>query len=362
MTKGAGMRIGIPKEIKPLEGRVALVPEAAGELVYAGNEVYVQAGAGEKSGYPDSAYSAQGAQILPDAAALYGRTQLIVKVKEPIAPEYDLLRPEHVLFSYLHLAAVPELARVLQQKGLTAVAFETVEVKGRLPLLAPMSEIAGRLAVQIGAHLLHVPLGGRGILLGGLPGTEHGRVVVLGAGEAGGAAVAAAATLGAEVTVFARSRDSLARMCQLGQNVTALHSYHGAIAAAVQQADLLIGAVLIPGARAPQLVTRTMVRSMRPGSVIVDISVDQGGCIETIRPTDYKSPTYVEEGVIHFGVTNMPGAVPRTAAQALSGAIAPYVARLAQPDWEQDVALRAGINVQGGKILHPAVAASLPGV
>ncbi len=356
------MRIGVPKEIKPLEGRVALIPEAAGELVRAGNEVSLQAGAGEKSGYPDSSYSAQGVQILPDAAALYAHVQLIVKVKEPIAPEYDLLRPEHVLFSYLHLAAVPELARVLKQKGLTAVAFETVEVQGYLPLLAPMSEIAGRLAVQIGAQLLLAPQGGRGILLGGLPGTERGRVVVLGAGEAGGAAVAAAAALGAEVTVFARSRASLVRMRQHGPNVTALHSYQGAIATAVQQADLLIGAVLIPGTRAPQLVTREMVRSMRPGSVLVDISIDQGGCIATIRPTDYKNPTYIEEGVIHFGVTNMPGAVPRTAAQALSGAIAPYVARLAQPGWEQNAALRAGINVQGGKIVHPAVAASLPGL
>jgi alanine dehydrogenase len=356
------MRIGIPKEIKPLEGRVALVPEAAGELVRAGSELYVQAGAGEKSGYPDAAYSAQGAQILPDAPALYARAQLIVKVKEPVAPEYDLLRPEQVLFSYLHLAAVPELARVLKQKGLTALAFETVDVKGHLPLLAPMSEIAGRLAVQIGAHLLHVPLGGRGILLGGLPGTERGRVVVLGAGEAGGAAAAAAAALGAEVTVFARSRDSLVRMCQLGPNVTALHSSQGAIAAALPQADLLVGAVLIPGARAPHLVTRVMVGNMRPGSVIVDISVDQGGCIETIRPTDYTNPTYVEEGVIHFGVTNMPGAVPRTASQALSGVIAPYVARLARPGWEQDPALHAGINVRAGRLVHPAVAASLAGL
>jgi alanine dehydrogenase len=355
------MRIGIPKEIKPLEGRVALVPEATGELVRAGSEVYLQAGAGEKSGYPDNAYSAQGAHILPDAAALYGRAQLIVKVKEPIAAEYELLRPEHVLFSFLHLAAAPELTRVLKQKGLTAVAFETVEVHGHLPLLAPMSEIAGRLAVQIGAHLLHAPQGGRGVLLGGLPGTERGRVVVLGAGEAGGAAVADAAALGAEVTVFARARDSLMRMRQIGPNITALHSYQGAIAAAVQQADLLIGAVLNPGARAPHLVTRDMVRRMRPGSVIVDISVDQGGCVETIHPTDYRSPTYVEEGVIHFGVTNMPGAVPRTATQALSGAIAPYVARLARPGWEQDAALHAGINVQAGGLVHPAVTASLAG-
>jgi alanine dehydrogenase len=356
------MRIGIPQEIKPLEGRVALTPDAAGELVHAGNEVYLQAGAGKKSGYPDNAYTARGIQILPDAANLYGRAQLLVKVKEPIASEYDLLRSDHVLFSFLHLAAVPELARLLKQKGLTALAFETVEVKGHLPLLAPMSEIAGHLAVQIGTHLLQAPLGGRGILLGGLPGTERGRVVVLGAGEAGGAAVAAAAALGAEVTVFARSRDSLVRMRQLGLNVTALHSYRDAIAAAVEQADLLVGAVLIPGARAPHLVTRTMVRSMRPGTVLVDISVDQGGCIETIRPTDYTNPTYVEEGVIHFGVTNMPGAVPRTATQALSGAIAPFVARLAQPGWEQDPALYAGINVQGGRIVHPAVALSLPGL
>ena len=234
------MRIGIPQEIKPLEGRVALIPDAAGELVLAGNEVYLQAGAGEKSGYPDSAYKARGIDILPDAATLYGRAQLIVKVKEPIAPEYGLLRPEHVLFSFLHLAAVPDLARTLKQKGLTALAFETVDVQGRLPLLAPMSEIAGRLAVQIGAHLLHAPQGGRGILLGGLPGTERGRVVVLGAGEAGGAAVATAAALGADVTVFARSRDSLARMRQLGSNVTALHSYQDAMAQNIVYVSLSI--------------------------------------------------------------------------------------------------------------------------
>lgn len=356
------MRIGIPKEIKPLEGRVALLPEAVGELVRSGHEVLIQTRAGEASGYPDDAYTAHGARIAADAAALYAQATLIVKVKEPIAAEYALLRAEHVLFSYLHLAAVPELARTLMQKGLTAVAFETVEVNGRLPLLAPMSEIAGRLALQIGAHLLHRPLGGRGLLLGGLPGTERGRVVVLGAGEAGGAAVAAAAALGAEVTVLARSRDSLLRMHALGPNVTALHSSHGAIAEAVRTADLLVGAVLITGARAPHLVTRAMVESMCTGTVIVDISVDQGGCIETIRPTDYRDPTYTEAGVIHFGVTNMPGAVPRTASQALSGAISPYVARLARPDWEQDAGLRSGLNVRAGRIAHPAVAAALAGL
>jgi len=355
------MRIGIPAEVKPMEGRVALVPEAAGELVRAGHEVFVQAGAGDQSGYPDSAYDAQGIRVVADARALYDRAQLVVKVKEPIASEYELLRADHLLFSYLHLAAVPELARVLQAKGLTAVAFETVEVRGQLPLLAPMSDIAGRLAVSIGAHLLHGPMGGRGLLLGGLAGAERGRVVVLGPGEAGAAAVAAAAALGAEVTVLGLTRDSLVRMRALGANVTALHSSHGAIAEALPSADLLIGAVLIPGARAPHLVTRAMVKTMRPGSVIIDISIDQGGCIETIRPTDYRNPTYVEEGVVHFGVTNMPGAVPRTASQVLSGAIAPYVARLAQGGWEQDPGLQKGVNVQDGRITHPAVAAALAG-
>lgn len=353
------MRIGIPKEIKPLERRVALLPEACGELVHLGHEVFLESGAGVASGYPDAAYAAQGTKILPDATALYGQADLIVKVKEPVAAEYDLLRAEHVLFSYLHLAAAPELARVLQAKRLTAVAFETMEVRGHLPLLAPMSEIAGRLAVQIGTVLLHLPSGGRGLLLGGLPGTERGRVVVLGAGEAGGAAVAAAAALGADVTVLARSRTSLSRMRQLGPNVTALHSSQGTISSAVAEADLLIGAVLIPGARAPHLVTRTMLRTMRPGSVIVDISIDQGGCVESMRPTDYTQPTYVDEGVIHFGVTNMPGAVPRTASQSLSGSILPYVVRLATPGGSQDAGLQTGINVQNGKIMHPAVAAAL---
>jgi len=353
------MRVGVPKEIKPLEGRVALTPEAAGELARGGHEVFVQAGAGEQSGYPDEAYVRYGIGILADARSLYERAQLVVKVKEPIAAEYPLLRADHLLFSYLHLAAAPELARVLKNRGLTAVAFETVEVRGRLPLLAPMSEIAGRLSIQIGAHLLHQPMGGRGILLGGLAGTERGRVVVLGAGEAGGAAVETAAALGAEVTVLARSRASLARMRALGANVTALHSSHSAIAGAVRSADLVVGAVLIPGARAPHLVTRDMVRSMRPGAVIVDIAIDQGGCVETIRPTDYRNPTYIEEGVVHFGVTNMPGAVPRTASQALSGAIAPYVQRLCEPGWEQDPALQSGINVRAGEFVHPAVAAAL---
>jgi alanine dehydrogenase len=350
------MRIGIPKEIKIREGRVALIPPAAAELIRHGHEVFVQAGAGVASGYGDADYQTVGVQILPDAATLYGRAQMIVKVKEPQPAEYDLLRTDHVLFCYLHLAAVPELARELKQKRLTAVAFETVTEHGKLPLLAPMSDVAGRLAIHIGATLLHSHNGGRGVLLGGVPAGERGHVVILGAGAAGGNAAAAAADLGAQVTVFAPHRETLERMHALGPNVTALPSYAPLIEHALETADLLIGAVLIPGAKAPKIVTRAMVKRMRPGSVIIDISVDQGGCIETTRPTDYDKPTYVEEGVIHFGVTNMPGAVPRTASQALSAALAPYVLRLAQPEGLRDPVLASGINVMGGRIVHPAVA------
>jgi alanine dehydrogenase len=353
------MRIGIPKEIKPLEGRVALVPAAAGELVRQGHDVLIQAGAGEASGFSDADYVAAGVKILPDAAALYGQAQLLLKVKEPIAAEFPLLRKDHVLFSFLHLAAEPVLARTLKDIGLTAIAFETVEVAGRLPLLAPMSDIAGRIAVQIGASLLHRPQGGRGLLLGGLPAAPRGRVVVLGAGEAGGNAATLAAALGAEVTVFDRTREAMARMFALGPNVTALTAYQDSIAEAVREADLLIGAVLIPGARAPHLVSAAMIRSMRPGSVVVDISVDQGGCIETTRPTNYTQPTYVVDGVTHFAVTNMPGAVPRTASQALSAALNPFVQRLAGHGWQGDPALQAGVNVSGGRIVHPKVAEAL---
>ncbi len=349
------MRIGIPKEIKIREGRVALIPSAAGELVRHGHEMFLQAGAGVASGYADADYAALGVQIVPNASTVYERAQLLLKVKEPIASEYDLLRRDHILFSYLHLAAVPALARALMQKGLTAVAFETVEEGGRLPLLAPMSDIAGRLAVQIGATLLHSYRGGRGILLGGLPGAERGHVVVLGAGEAGGNAVAAAAALGAGVTVFARSRDSLERMQQLGPNVTALPSHADLLEQAVKDADLLVGAVLIPGARAPRLVSRALVSKMKPGSVIVDISVDQGGCIETTRPTDYDNPTYVVDGVVHFAVTNMPGAVPRTASQALSTSLLPYVLRLAAPEGLNDKTIASGVNVREGKLVYPAL-------
>lgn len=353
------MRIGIPGETVIREGRVALIPAAAAELVRRGHEVCIQSGAGLASGYADEDYRGGGVEVLADAKAVYARARMILKVKGPIAPEHDLLRPDHVLFSYLHLAANPGLASVLMQKRLTAVAFETVEEGDRLPLLAPMSEIAGRLSVQIGATLLHAHRGGRGVLLGGLPSVERGHVVVLGAGAAGGNAAAAAAALGARVTVFARRRAGLERMHAVGPNVTALPSYADLLEQAVRDADLLVGAVLIPGGRTPRLVGRELVGKMRPGSAIVDISVDQGGCIETTRPTDYDSPTYVVDGVTHFAVTNMPGAVPRTASQALSTVLLPYALRLAAPGGLADPALASGINVTEGRIAHPAVREAL---
>jgi alanine dehydrogenase len=278
-----------------------------------------------------------------------------VKVKEPIEGDLAHLRADHLLFCYLHLAANPDLTQRLRDVGLTAVAFETVEHDGLLPLLAPMSDIAGRLAVQIGSQLLHHPQGGKGLLLGGLAGAERGRVVVIGAGVAGGKSVEVAAALGAEVTVFDRNIEKLEHMRALGNNVTGLYSYSDSLERAVQTADLVIGAVLVTGARTPRLVTADMVRSMQPGSAIVDISVDQGGCIETIRPTTYAAPTYESDGVVHFGVTNMPGAVPRSASQVLSAAILPYVQRLAGADWERDDALASAVNVRGGEVVHPAL-------
>jgi alanine dehydrogenase len=353
------MRIGIPKEVKVLEGRVALVPAAAAEVLGAGHEVRLQTGAGEASGYSDAEYQALGVKIVPDAETVYADSDLIVKVKEPIKQEYDLLRADHVIFSYLHLAATPGLAKVLQQKGVTAVAWETIEERGALPLLAPMSDIAGRLAVQIGATLLHRPNGGRGLLLGGLPAGERGHVVILGAGSVGGNAAAVASQLGARVTVFARSRTSLARMHGLAPNITALPSFQALLEEAVRDADLLIGAVLIPGARAPQLVSEPMVRTMMPGSVIVDVAVDQGGCIATTRPTTHAEATFIAHGVVHYGVTNMPGAVPRTASQALSTSLVPYLLRLAGKRGLDDEVIKTGINVRDGNVVHPAVAAAL---
>lgn len=354
------MRIGIPKEVKVLEGRVGLIPAAASELVRCGHDVFIQAGAGILSGYSDDAYVKAGVKILPDAVTLYGTAQMIVKVKEPQPAEVALLRKDHLLFSYLHLAAEPQLTEALLKVGLTGVAFETVEeAGGQLPLLAPMSDIAGRIAVQAGVHYLHRPLGGKGVLLGGLPGTERGSVVIIGAGAAGGASAIMAAAMGAQVTVFDRSRDKLAAMRTLGPNVTALYPFANQIERAVLDADLVIGAVLLVGEKAPHIISAQTVRRMEPGSVIVDISVDQGGCIETTKPTTYADPVYVWEGVSHFAVTNMPGAVPKTSSQALSAALIRYTLMLAESGWEKQPALAKGVNVRNGQIIHSGLRRTL---
>ena len=351
------MRIGVPKETKTLEGRVALVPAAAGDLVKRGHEVWLEKDAGIKSGFQDEAYTALGVKIAPDAAALYEKGEMIVKVKEPIAGDLQHLRQDHLLFCYLHLAAEPELTKKLLDIGLTGVAFETVELpNGDLPLLAPMSIVAGKIGTQVGTHLLHQPMGGKGKLLGGLPSTERGNVVVFGAGKAGGASAALAASAGANVTVFEMRQDRMDEMMRLGSNVTALYPYHDVVARAVAAADLVVGAVLVTGAKAPHVVTREMLKGMEPGSVLVDIAIDQGGCFETSRPTNWKEPTYVEEGVTHFCVTNMPGAVPQTSSQAICAAILPWVNKLAAGgDWRGNQALVRGINVEGGKLVHPAL-------
>lgn len=349
------MKIGIPTEIKPMEARIALVPGAVAELVQAGHKVFVQAGAGVHSGYPDEDYRKSGATIVSDAATLFSEAELVVKVKEPVEGDLALLQPHHLLFCYLHLAPNPALTRRLCDIGLTAVAFETVNEQGALPLLAPMSEIAGRVAVQAGVHYLHRSMGGKGLLLGGVPGAENGRVVVIGAGVAGLNAARSAAALGAYVITFDRSPEALRRAEAIAPNISGRFAYQDSIAEAVAQADMVIGAVLIPGAKAPRLVTRPMVQAMPDGGFIADISIDQGGCIETIRATDYRNPVYLEEGIWHMGVTNMPGAVPRTASQALSGAILPYVKKLAGGDWRTYPALAQGINVAAGQVVHPAL-------
>jgi alanine dehydrogenase len=350
------MRIGVPKETKTLEGRVALVPAAAGDLVKRGHEVWVEQDAGIKSGFKDTDYTRLGVKIAPDAASLYEKGELIVKVKEPIEGDLALLRKDHLLFCYLHLAPLPVLTKRLLDIGLTGIAFETVELpNGDLPLLAPMSIIAGKIAIQVGTHLLHQPMGGKGKLLGGLPSTERGKVVVFGAGAAGGHSAALAAAGGANVVVFEKRQDRMDEMMRLGNNVTALYPYDEVVAREVASADLVVGAVLVTGAVAPHVLTRQMIAAMEPGSVVVDISIDQGGCFETSRPTTWKEPTYIEEGVIHFAVTNMPGAVPQTSSQAICAAILPWVTKLASGTWRDSVPLVRGINIEGGKIVHPAL-------
>lgn len=355
------MEIGIPREIKILEGRIALTPEAIRELVNRGHQVFIEQNAGVLSGYPDSDYRDAGALLLDTAKAVYDSAKLIVKVKEPQKEELRHLRKDHILFSFLHLAAATELTQALLKIGLTAIAFESVCHNKQLPLLAPMSDIAGRIAVQIGTHLLHQPQGGRGILLGGVSGfsekeTEKGHVVILGGGTAGTGAAHIASALGTNVLVIDPNRDKQIVLEAIGQNVSTAFPNEEDIDKAVKQADLLIGAVLIPGAKTPHLVSAEQVKSMKAGSVIIDISVDQGGCIETTHPTSYENPTFIWEEVIHFGVTNMPGAVPRTSTQALSRVLLPYVARLGEANWQSDAALNSGINLQNGEIILETLA------
>lgn len=345
------MRIGIPREIKPHEHRVALIPEACADLARLGHEVLVERRAGAASGFSDEVYRDAGATLVDGPESLYGAAELVVKVKEPWGAEIDLLRADQLLFSFLHLAADPGLTRRLCDIGLTAIAFETVAEQGRLPILAPMSDIAGRLSVQIGTTLLQSVNGGKGLLLGGLPGGERGHVVVLGAGNAGSAAVRMAASTGARVTVFDRKWEKLAGMRRVGPGVTTLYPFQDALTEAIARADLLIGAVLVPGARAPRLISAAQVATMEAGGVVVDISVDQGGCIETTRPTTYEDPTYRVEGVVHFAVTNMPGAVPRSASRALCASLFPWLLRLLQPDWRWDQALASAVNLAEGRIM-----------
>ncbi len=315
----------------------------------------MQSGAGTASGFSDQQYRDLGVGILPDAAAVYDQGELIVKVKEPVDAELDLLQPRHLLFSFLHLAALPGLTQNLCEIGLTAVAFETVMDNHSLPILNPMSQIAGRIAVQTGTHYQHRPQGGKGLMLGGIAGTGRGHVVVIGAGHAGGEAAILAAQMGAEVTVFDRQTPVLEKMRAHAPNITALHPYTDSITAAVSGADLLIGAVLVPGARAPHVVSRQQVCNMQAGSVIVDIAVDQGGCIETSRPTRWDDPMYSVGDVNHVCVTNLPGAVPRTASMALSGSLLPYVLRLAAGGLKNDSVLAGAINVARGQVVHPAL-------
>ena len=359
------MRIGVPREIKIHEYRVGLVPTSVRELVAAGHEVLVETGAGEGIGCPDADYRSAGASIAPNADAVFAQAELIVKVKEPQLTECARLRPGQVLFTYLHLAADKPQAQALMKSGAVAIAYETVTAAdGSLPLLTPMSEVAGRMSVQVGAQCLQKAAGGRGVLLGGVPGVAAAKVVVIGGGVSGTHAVEMAHGMRADVTVIDRSIKRLRELdVQFHGAVTTLYSTTASIEREVVDADLLIGAVLLPGAAAPKLVTDAMIRSMRPGSVVVDIAIDQGGCFETSRPTTHADPTYVVHGVTHYCVTNMPGAVPRTSAFALNNATLPYVRALADKGWEratrEDAGLAAGINVRAGHIVQAAVAAAL---
>ncbi len=356
------MIIGVPSEIKNNENRVGLTPAGVAEFHKLGHPVYVQAGAGTGSGFTDEEYTAAGAQLLPSLAEVYARADMIVKVKEPIEAEYDHIREDQLLFTYFHFASSEPLTRAMIARRAICLAYETVEKTDRsLPLLVPMSEVAGRMAVQEGAKYLEKPLKGRGILLGGVPGVRPAHVLVMGGGVVGMNAAKIAAGMGAQVTLM---DISLARLRYLDDvmpaNVTTMMSNEYSIREQVQTADLIIGAVLIPGARAPHLVTRPMLKLMRPGTVLVDVAVDQGGCIETCQPTTHENPTYIIDDVVHYCVANMPGAVPYTSTLALTNATLPYALELAEKGWKQacrdNRELRLGLNIIQGHVVYRGVA------
>jgi alanine dehydrogenase len=359
------VRVGVPREIKNNEYRVGLTPASVREVAAHGHEVMVEAGAGNGIGAPDADYEAAGARIVASAEELFARAEMIVKVKEPQPGERKRLRPGQLLFTYLHLAPDPEQARDLLASGAIAIAYETVTAAGGgLPLLAPMSEVAGRLAVQAGAHTLEKPQGGMGILLGGVPGVPPAKIAILGAGVVGTNAAQVAVGSGAHVVALDRSIEALRRMeARFGARVVTVHSNHETLEKHVLSADLVIGAVLVAGAAAPRLVTRAMVARMKPGAVLVDVAIDQGGCFETSRPTTHADPTYVVDRVVHYCVANMPGAVPRTSTYALNNATLPFVLALADEGWRaalgRDPHLRAGLNVHEGRITNREVAHAL---
>jgi alanine dehydrogenase len=356
------MKVGVPTETKVDEYRVALTPAGTRELAEHGHEVILQRGAGDGSAIPDEEYAAQGARIVPDAAGVFAEADIVLKVKEPQPPEVALLRPGQTLFTYLHLAPAPELTQGLRDSGATCIAYETVEdARGRLPLLAPMSEVAGKIATQAGAFMLEKPLGGRGVLLGGVPGVAAAVVVVIGGGVVGMNAAFIAMGMEADVFVLDRSIDRLRELDIAFQGrASTVYSSTLAVEQMLPQADLVIGAVLVHGARAPYVITRKQLGLMKRNAVLVDVSIDQGGCFETSRPTTHSNPTYEVDGITHYCVTNMPGAVPITSTFALTNATLPYVLALAdfgvRGAIERDPGLRSGVNVAAGKVTHPAVA------
>lgn len=360
------MKIGIPKEIKDNENRVAMTPTGVTALVGQGHQVFVQKDAGLGSSFTNEDYQTAGAHLLATADEVFGEADMILKVKDPMPEEFGRIREGQLVFTYLHLAASRELTEALLKSGCIGIAYETIQMPNRsLPLLTPMSEIAGRMSVQIGAQYLEKRNGGRGVLLGGVSGVPSANVVIVGAGVSGTQAAKVALGMGAFVTILDKNIDRLRYLDDILEGrFETVASDPVSVARSVSFADLLVGAVLVPGAKAPRLVTEDMVKNMKEGSVIVDISIDQGGCVETIAPTSHSNPTYVKHGVIHYGVTNMPGAVPRTSTYALTNVTLPYVMELAAKGYPQAVEknepLRLGVNVERGKLVHPEVAAVFP--